>query len=326
MAIALLATACADQTTQPDWTGSGGQSQDAGVDSSGQGTGSGNDSAAPEASGWDAPTGIADSAAEAAGQDAATDDASQTDGAEASAPCVTQGKELCDGFESGMIDPKVWSTVESTGTSITVDNVHVHSGSHALHIQLVAGQSNTAQIADSVTFPANNNLFYTRAFFYFSPDLPADMMGGYHMAYLLATGNNTLGFVEAGLGSAGNKQYLGYSEYFGAGPKTPTDPTALTHGPTFTEFGPDSPTQVVPMKWICLELLQSGDATTTHRRVWVDGMELPEQVSDFSDRPPPMFATMSIGVLQYHTSPILTDVWVDDIRVSGTGPIGCNVP
>ena len=56
---------------------------------------------------------------------------------------------------------------------------------------------------------------------------PADMMGGYHMAYLLATGNNSLGFVEAGLGSAGNKQYLGYSEYFGAGPKTPRSRRSL---------------------------------------------------------------------------------------------------
>lgn len=244
-----------------------------------------------------------------------------------SANCKTAGTELCDGFETGMIDPKIWGMQTTPGTSITVDKMQAHSGSYAAHIKLVPGQTNTAQITDAVTFPAKNNTFYTRAFFYISPDLPFDMAGGYHQAYLLATGNNTLGFVEAGLGSAGNKQYLGFSEYFGAGPKTASDPSAQTHGATFTEFGPDSQTQVVPMKWICMELMQGGDMATmtTSRRVWIDGKELPEQVSNFTARPPPMFALMSIGTWQYHTTPILSDIWIDDVRVS-SAMIGCNAP
>jgi hypothetical protein len=238
-------------------------------------------------------------------------------GGDAAGACTTQGTELCEDFESGAIDPKIWGTHATTGTSLTVDGVHVHGGTHALHVKMVAGGQGTAQITDAVTFPAKSNTFYTRAYFYFSPDLPADHMGGFHMAYLLATGNNDLGFVEAGLGSAGNKQYLGYSEYYGDGPDV------HQHGPTFTEFGPDSPTTIVPERWICLELMQGGDSTTTHRRIWVDGQELPEQVSDYSDRKPPQFSLMSIGVLQYHTTPILTDVWVDDVRVS-SARIGCN--
>jgi hypothetical protein len=238
---------------------------------------------------------------------------------DAPAACKTQGVELCEDFESGGIDPKIWGMHTTAGTSLTVDGTHVHGGSHALHVKMVAGGQGTAQITDAVTFPATNNTFYTRAYFYFSPDLPADHMGGFHMAYLLATGNNDLGFVEAGLASAGNKQYLGYSEYYGDGPDV------HQHGPTFTEFGPDSPTMVVPQQWLCLELMQGGDATTTHRRVWVDGKELPEQVSDFSDRKPPQFSLMSIGVLQYHQTPTLTDVWIDDVRVS-SARIGCDGP
>jgi hypothetical protein len=208
----------------------------------------------------------------------------------------------------------------TAGTSLTVDSAHVHSGRYALHVKVQAGQQNTAQITDTVTFPAESNLFYTRAFFYISPDLPADMMGGFHMAYLLATGNNTLGYVEAGLGSAGNKQYLGYSEYYGDGPNV------AQHGPTFTEFGPDSSTQVVPMTWLCLELMQGGDAATgtTSRRVWVNDIELTEQVSNYTGRPPPTFSMMSVGVLQYHLTPILTDIWVDDVRVSRER-IGCDI-
>ena len=234
-------------------------------------------------------------------------------------PCTTQGTELCEDFESGALDSKIWGMHTSAGTSISVDGMHVHGGTHALHVKMVPGGQGTAQITDAVTFPAKDNTFYTRAYFYFSPDLPADHMGGFHMAYLLATGNNDLGFVEAGLGSAGNKQYLGYSEYYGAGPDV------HQHGATFTEFGPDSPTMIVPERWICLELMQGGDATTTHRRVWVDGVELPEQVSNFSDRKPPQFSLMSIGVLQYHPTPILSDVWVDDVRVS-SARIGCGAP
>ncbi len=250
-------------------------------------------------------------AARDAASDANTPDAT-------AASCVTAGTELCEDFESGSLHEKKWALVKPTASAkVTVDATRPHLGRYSLHIQVVPGQSSIAQIADAVTFPAGMNAFYTRAYFYFAPDLPADSSGGYHMAFLLATGNNDLGYVEAGLGSAGNKQYLGYSEYFGAGPDI------RAHGPTFTEFGPRSKVQVVPMKWICLELFQGGDATTTTRRVWVDGSELLEQRNMYSGRKPPAFSRMSIGVLQYHKTPLLSDVWVDDIRVS-QDPIGCD--
>ena len=239
---------------------------------------------------------------------------------DASGLCKTKGTELCDGFESGSIDSTLWGMhVPTPGASVMVDTQHVHSGNYALHVKLVPGQANTAEITDAVTFPAKNNTFYTRAFFYFSPDVPS---GAYHLALLLATGNNDLGFVQAGLGVAADKQYVGYSEYYGSGPGN------TAHGATFFEYGPDSNTRVVPMTWICLELLQGSDAamTTTTRRVWVDGKELPEQVDNFKARKPPTFDLMSIGILQYHPSPLPTDVWIDDVRVSSSGPIGCSVP
>jgi len=44
-------------------------------------------------------------------------------------------------FESGQIDPQKWKLTKPTGSaSITVDSEHVHSGQHAVHIKLVAGQ------------------------------------------------------------------------------------------------------------------------------------------------------------------------------------------
>ena len=258
------------------------------------------------------------SASAGAGGSAGASGTAGSAGAGGQGSCVTSGTELCDDFENGQIDLKKWSIKKPTASaSIAVDDTRPHRGKYSLHVKVVPGQSSTAQIVDAVTFPAASNTFYTRAFFYFSPDLPADNNGGFHTAYLLATGNNDLGFVEAGLASAGNKNYLGYSEYYGAGPDS------HNHGATFTEFGPRSQLQIVPMAWICMELLQGGDTTSTTRRVWVDGNELTDQKSNYTGRKPPTFSLVSIGVLEYHTTPVLSDVWVDDVRVSKQ-PIGCD--
>jgi hypothetical protein len=306
-------------TTSGTSTGFGGSANSGGSGNSGGSTNQAGNMNSGGAGG--SQSGLDGAATDAAGGarsiDAARSDSSPPSDSGTLGSCTTAGTELCDDFESGQLDLQKWKLNKPTASaSITVDGAHVHGGMYALHVQVVPGQQSTAMIADAVTFPAASNTFYTRAFVYFTPDLPADMVGGFHMAYLLATGNNDLGFVEAGLGSAGNKQYLGYSEYYGAGPGV------HAHGATFTEFGPRSTLQVVPMKWICLELMQGGDATTTTRQVWVEGNELMEQRSSYNGRLPPKFDLVSIGVLQYHPTTILSDVWFDDVRVSKQR-IGC---
>lgn len=333
--LALLASAgCTSTESGPNDPGHG-AGTDGGATTSGAGGSAGaSDSGAAgvggapngvAGAGGDADAGLVDAPTSSDAHDAAStfdagpeapSDASDVRPEVGAAACKTAGTELCEDFESGALDAKLWGQHASGGATLSVDGAHTHAGAFALHVKLMAGKQSTAQITDGVTFPAKNNTFYTRAWIYLDPDLPADNMGGFHMAFLLATGNNDLGFVEAALGAAGDKQYLGYSEYYGAGPDV------HAHGPTFTEFGPRSNLRITPRTWICLELLQGGDATTTHRRVWINDTELPEQKNDFSDRKPPAFSLMSIGVLQYHVTPILTDVWFDDVRVSGAR-IGC---
>ena len=75
------------------------------------------------------------------------------------------------------------------------------------------------------------------------------------------------------------------------------------------------------------ETVEQAYALATLLRVGLDSHSavLPEQVSDYKDRKPPRFALMSIGILQYHPTPILTDVWIDDVRVS-SARIGCGAP
>jgi hypothetical protein len=107
--------------------------------------------------------------------------------------------------------------------------------------------------------------------------------------------------------------YLGYSIY---------------RGPPYVEFGPRSPTEVTTLAWTCIELLESGQGgATTVRRIWVDGTELPEQNDSFGvsspmGQKPPQFDLVSIGIWEYHPTPSLSDMWIDDVRVSSQR-IGC---
>lgn len=236
--------------------------------------------------------------------------------------CVTAGAELCDDFESGQLDQNIWKiNLGGPGPSVTVDGIHAHSGRYAVHAKVTPGQQSTAQITEAVTFPATDDTFYTRIWAYFSPDVawPANPPD-FHTGFIIAGGNNNLGHVELAVGanlspssSAGPMHYLGYSIY---------------RGPPYVEFGPRSPTQVATSAWTCIELLEGGQGgTTAVRRIWVDGTELPEQNDSFGvsspmGQKPPQFNLVSIGIWEYHPTPSLSDMWIDDVRVSSQR-IGC---
>jgi len=236
--------------------------------------------------------------------------------------CVTEGSELCDDFESGQLDPKIWKiNLGGPGPTVTVDSVHAHSGKYAVHATVTPGQQSTAQITEGVTFPAVGDTFYTRIWAYFSPEVswPANPPD-FHTGFIIAGGNNDLGHVELAVGanlspssSAGPMHYLGYSIY---------------RGPPYVEFGPRSPTQVATLAWTCIELLESGQGgTAAVRQIWVDGAELPEQDDSFGvtspmGQKPPQFDLVSIGLWEYHPTPSLSDMWIDDVRVSSQR-IGC---
>ena len=252
--------------------------------------------------------GSSDAAAEAGQPETAT---------EAGAPCVTSGTELCDGFESGQLDPKIWKTVlMGRSASVTVDGTHVHGGKYAVHASVTPGLQSTAQITEGATFPAMDDTFYTRIWAYISPDVmwPANPPD-FHTGFIIASGNNDLGHVELAVGAnlspssaAGPMHFLGYSIY---------------RGPPYVEFGPRSPTQVVNSAWTCIELLESGKGgTAAVRRIWVDGAELAEQYNTFNGQKPPQFDLVSIGIWEYHPTPSLSDMWIDDVRVSSQR-VGC---
>jgi len=250
--------------------------------------------------------------------DAGIADARGVDADGSAVRCVTAGTELCDDFESGPIDLQKWKINKpSSSATITVDGIHVHGGSKAVHIKVVPGQQSTAMLTEAVTFPAASNAFYTRIFAYFTPDLPVAAGGDFHMGFIFGTGKNALGNVQAGMGlNGGAKQYLGYSIFF---------------GPPSYEFGPLSATKVMPNQWLCLELFENGtDPNAEIRQVWLDGKELTDLRSNSSagnapaNHKPPPFTGVAIGIWQYHPTPTLSDMWIDDVRVSSQ-KIGCEI-
>ncbi len=240
--------------------------------------------------------------------DAAPNDGSIDVDVDAAPACATAGTELCDDFESGDLNAKIWTTTKLANDTVTVETGRAHSGNYAVHVKMVAGQHNNAQIAEAVTFPAKDNAFYTRAYAYFAPDIPSGT--GYHMGYIVASGNNDLGKVQAGLGSIGPKDFLGYSIYF---------------GPPSYEFGPWDSLTVAANQWLCLELFEAGTPGTGEtRRIWVNGNELTHLSTTYDGQAPPQFNLVSLGVWQYDgNTPTLSDMWIDDVRVSSQR-IGCD--
>jgi len=198
-----------------------------------------------------------------------------------------------------------------------VDQSRAHSGKYAVHIKVAPGSQNVAQLVEKVTFPAKNNSFYARMFAYFTPDLPAQPGGDFHMGFLFGAGKNSHGDVTAGMGlNGGAKQYLSYSIFFGS--------------PSF-EFGPWSKTTVVPNAWLCIELFEDGSNPDTElRRVWLNDTELTDLMTDSAkagggahpNHQPPQFDQLKFGIWEYHPTPTLSEIWMDDVRVS-TMHIGC---
>ena len=233
--------------------------------------------------------------------------------------CTSAGTELCDNFESGVIDKALWQVPKpSTGVTVAVDNSRPHaSRRYSLHIHVPAGEHNYGILTEAVTFPARSNSFYTRIFTYLYPALPQMQGSNYQIGFIYGTGENDVGNVQTGMGViGGSNQIVGYSIFF---------------GPPFYQFGPWSPTRMTPGTWICLELHEDGSHTDTEdRQVWINDQELTELRSDSktiagtssTNYASPAYTLINIGLSEFTSTPLLTDMWVDDVRVSSQ-KIGC---
>jgi hypothetical protein len=247
------------------------------------------------------------------------------------AACVTAGTELCEDFESGKLDAQRWTQAKTGMASITVETGKAHTGQYAVHLKFVADQQSTVTIAEGVTFPATPNKFYSRMWAYFAPDIPKANGADYHTGFMMGGGMNNAGVVVVGVGTGGSaQQYLGYSIFFGNSPTRTCSAGAPATCAPYLEFGPRSVPLIVANSWQCIELLEDGsDPTTEKRQVWLNDVEMKELASDSAkssngnpNHLPPKFDSVTFGVHEYHPTPTLTDMWIDDIRVSHS-KIGC---
>ena len=237
------------------------------------------------------------------------------------AKCVNAGTELCDDFESGKLDAARWVSSKSGTSTIAVETGTVHGGQYAVHFKFEAGKQSTVTIAETATFlnlpPNTPNKFYSRMWVYFGPDIPKAPTGDFHTGFMVGSGKNDKGDCTVGMGMIGSdQQWLGYSIFFG--------------NPKY-EFGPWSNPRIKAKEWQCIELLEDGsDPTTEIRKVWLNDAEMKELESDSAksggtkdpNHLPPKFDKVTFGVIEYHPIPTLSDMWIDDLKVSAN-PIGC---
>jgi hypothetical protein len=106
--------------------------------------------------------------------------------------CSTAGVLLCEDFENGTISNN-WSIV---GSKVEVGTGQFARGARALHITKAG--SGPAYILEKTTFPAMNNTYYGRAFFYFTTLPKAPAMSYSHWTLVGANGTQNPGEIRLG--------------------------------------------------------------------------------------------------------------------------------
>lgn len=230
--------------------------------------------------------------------------------------CAAGKFQLCEDFESGTIDPALWTIV---GTKPVIDGVQKARGQKALHIT-VTGNGSSA-LRETKTFPAKDNTYWGRAFYYFQ-SMPAAPMAGAHWTLIAATGTGVSGEIRVGghlLGSGVNR--------FAVGTDNRVDANGTGDWSRFDNDPTGNPQPVPLGRWVCLEWLHQG-ATNETRFFW-DGAEHGSMhTTDFDHGGNlnayilPTFTTLTIGWAEYQAASDKFELWVDEIAINNQR-IGC---
>lgn len=227
--------------------------------------------------------------------------------------CAKLNAQLCEDFESGTLDKTTW---EVGGNAPVIEQSKSMRGARSAHFH--ADQNGFSFIKEKKTFPAVNNTFWGRMFFYIdalpvTPDYA-------HFTIVEAEGSGDSSRVREG----------GQYRKFGVG----TD-----GGPTgdWTNIDAD-PTKAtakeIPEKqWMCIEWLYKGDTDET--RFFWDGVEHPSLytfpkvkhgANSAVEYNLPNFESVWVGWWMYQSNPTPDhfDVWIDEIAID-KDRIGCSL-
>jgi hypothetical protein len=198
--------------------------------------------------------------------------------------------QLCEGFESGMVNPGIWGGTLQNATT-TVETTQVDRGSKALHIGLqavTAGTSVHGQIEESSATGMGGH-FFVRAFFYVASPLPTSSL---ILSSIFTSGVS----IDIGPTAAGyfHANSTGAMEQFSS-TATPLD------------------------QWFCMEYEVDGTAGTLN--AWLDDSTL---ILNQTGITPATFTGIGLGASMYGpaTAQSAHDVWVDEIIVDKQR-VGC---
>src|SRR4051812_13598473 len=235
--------------------------------------------------------------------------------------CADAHLQLCEDFESGAIDPSLWTV---TGTPPIVDTLQAARGTHALHITMPG--KGASYIDETRTFPAANNTYYGRAFVYFkSLPTPAPSFDYAHWTFIAASGTGVTGEVRV------SGQMQNGVNLFGVGTDSLTDPNGTGDWTNADrDPGPNGTPSPVPTgQWLCIEWMHDGAHNQT--RFWWDAVEhsslgtVPSTAHQGNATVPftlPTFTNVWLGWYEYQPTTEPFELWLDEIAIDGAR-IGC---
>jgi hypothetical protein len=212
--------------------------------------------------------------------------------------CDPTRTTICESFESGLLDPNVWSQGSTSGSVVSLDATHVYRGTQAIKVHAAAvaqGQFGEATLVNKTMFPATD--LFVRAFVYVPAGFPAAA------AALFNVGQSTSPYHTTGLqldsaGFATFNELAAQPVYKGVAGTIATD------------------------RWVCVEWEVKLDKAGLVN-VWVDGTALTalSGAQDLSSNP--AVGELHLGLAAQASVNIpARDVWMDEVAV-GTTRIGC---
>lgn len=235
--------------------------------------------------------------------------------------CAAAHVQLCEDFESGAVDPEIWTVV---GTAPVVDDQQAARGQHALHIKMDG--NGPSLIKETKTFPAANDTYFGRMFVYFqSLPVPSADFPYSHWTFAAASGTGVKGEVRL----SGQLQHG--VNLFGVGTDSLDDPNGSGDWTNPDQDpGPNGTPSPVPSgQWLCIEWMHDGAHNQT--RFWWDGTEHPSLAT--TPATPhlgnanvpftlPSFTDLWVGWYEYQKTTQPFELWIDEVAVD-SGRIGC---
>ncbi len=233
--------------------------------------------------------------------------------------CADAHVQLCEDFESGVLDAKTWST---RGTRPVIDGLQHARGAKALHVSVMG--NGMSAIAETKTFPATNNDYFGRAFVYFeSLPTPATGYTYSHWTLLAASGTKVSGEIRV------SGQMQNGASYWGVGTDNRVDPDG-TGDWTNSDKDPNGKPAPVPTgQWLCVEWMHKG--STNETSFWWDAVEHPSLHTTPSTphggnkTEPiilPQFTNVWLGWAEYQPTTEPFELWLDEIAID-PARIGC---